>query len=238
MGIRKTGCQTLPATMLEKRNRRRDNHISHSPEMRMLALGGGKQTDRTDFWKQRTIMPSSTYSDTSARAKGKTENLEAFANIVPAGYVYHEKTIVPRDAFDHVASKLKWYDIFFPDQPISPEQGREAREFLTAEMETKRLSLDSELGFVCLHHCRKVLLLLVMTWRLTNEIWESVYVKQLDADGGYQPIDFPTAHRGTYCVWELGAVWHERNAWVRFLKSTRDDEAKRTYLGDCFSGSV
>ena len=42
----------------------------------------------------------------------------------------------------------------------------------------------------------------------------------------------------TYCVRELGPVWHERNAWVRFLSSPRDDAAKQAYLADRLSGSV
>jgi hypothetical protein len=39
-------------------------------------------------------------------------------------------------------------------------------------------------------------------------------------------------------VWELGPVWHERNAWVRFLSSARDDAAKQAYLDDRFAGEV
>jgi hypothetical protein len=47
-----------------------------------------------------------------------------------------------------------------------------------------------------------------------------------------------TIHRGTFCVWELGAVWHERQAWVRFLSSQRDEAAKLAYINDRFSGLV
>jgi hypothetical protein len=164
--------------------------------------------------------------------------LADLGNVVPAGYAYFEKRIVPQEAFTHPACLLKWYDILFPGLPITPEQSAEARSFLKGELDASRLQLESELGFVCLHHCREVLLLLVMTWRSTNEIWESTYMKELKGNKPYQPIEYPTRHRGTYCVWELGAVWHERNAWVRFLKSARDEAAKMDYLGDCFSGAV
>jgi hypothetical protein len=167
-----------------------------------------------------------------------TEPLGAFGNVVPDGYRYYEKRVAPREDFVHRACYLKWYDIWPADAAISPEQSAEARAFLRDEIDSRRLQLDSELGFVCLHQCRGVLLLIVVTWRNTNEMFESVYVKDLQGNGGYKTLDFATKHRGTYCVWELGPVWHERNAWVRFLKSARDVEAKRAYVGDRFSGSL
>ena len=58
-------------------------------------------------------------------------------------------------------------------------------------------------------------------------------IKMRDIDPGtYIRRKFKNEHRGTYCVWELGPVWHERNAWVRFIKSGRDEVAKRIYLSD------
>ena len=38
------------------------------------------------------------------------------------------------------------------------------------------------------------------------------------------------------CVWELGAVVHERAAWTRYLRTDRDRAAKIAYLEDRFSG--
>jgi hypothetical protein len=65
-----------------------------------------------------------------------------------------------------------------------------------------------------------------------------VYVDDPARGGGYVPVAFETSHRGTFCVWELGAIWHERDAWVRFLSSKRDAAAKLAYLNDRFSGRV
>jgi hypothetical protein len=179
-------------------------------------------------------------STTIGEQRGSTSgpSLAEFGNVVPAGYAYYEKVIVPREDFSHPACRLKWYDIRPADVVITPQQVEEVRSFVKDEIDSGRLRLESELGFVCLHHCGQVLLLLVTTWRQTNEMWESTYMKELKAGAGYVPIEYPNRHRGTYCVWELGAVWHERNAWVRFLNSPRDDAAKRAYLNDRFSGSV
>ena len=37
---------------------------------------------------------------------------------------------------------------------------------------------------------------------------------------------FESTHRPTFCVWELGAVWHEQQAWSRYLRSSRDESAE------------
>jgi hypothetical protein len=43
-------------------------------------------------------------------------------------------------------------------------------------------------------------------------------------------------HKGTYCVWELAPVWHEKQAWLRFLSSSRDETAAKEWLNDRFTG--
>jgi hypothetical protein len=82
------------------------------------------------------------------------------------------------------------------------------------------------------------LLLLLTTWRNTNEMWEVVYAKEAAQGNSYQPVMPDSGHRGAYCVWELGAAWHERHAWVRFLSSERDNTAKLAYINDRFSGNI
>jgi hypothetical protein len=165
-------------------------------------------------------------------------HLESLGNVVPEGYLYYEKIITPGDDLSLPTAYLKWYNLYPDDAPITREQDKETRDFITAEVTSGRLKLDGELGFVILHRAGSYLLLMVMTWRNTNEIWESVYTKEVNATAGYQLNNFETTHRGTYCVWELGAVWHERHAWVRFLSSKRDVAAKMAYIQDRFSGRV
>ncbi len=163
-------------------------------------------------------------------------NLSSLGNVVPEGYHYYEKLVTPGQDLSLPRAYLKWYDICRPDITISAEEHAESRAFLAAEVE--RLKLDDELGFVLLHRCGSALLLMLNTWRNTNEIWESAYAKDLTQAGGYQPTTFDTSHRATFCVWEPGAVWHERQAWVRFLASARDEQAKLAYIADRFAGRV
>jgi hypothetical protein len=159
-----------------------------------------------------------------------------FGNVVPDGYVYREKIVTPGRDLSLPNAYFKWYDIRPPEVEITVEQVSESRAFVAAQAE--RLRFANELGFVLLHRAGPVLLLLVTTWRNTNEIWESAYVKPADAAEGYVAIEFENNHRATFCVWELGPIWHERHAWVRFLSSKRDEQAKQAYIGDRFAGMV
>lgn len=165
-------------------------------------------------------------------------SLSTLGNVVPGGYTYSEKLVVPADDLLLSGARLKWYDIHPASSPITPAQRAEAQAFLSERAASGSLYLRDDLGFVILHRAGSILLLLLTTWRSINEMWESVYAKRADEPGGYQPVPQESSHKATYCVWELGPVWHERNAWVRFLSSARDDTAKQAYLDDRFSGSV
>ncbi len=43
---------------------------------------------------------------------------------------------------------------------------------------------------------------------------------------------------GVYCVWELGVVTYETEAWKRYLKSEKRAKDKLEYIGDRFEGIV
>ena len=150
-------------------------------------------------------------------------DLSVIDNVAP-GYVHRDKLIEPGEGLALKGAWLKWYDIALPDMPVPVEIRNLARAAVEREAAGGKMDLTGELGFVILHRCSKdFYFLLVCSWRHENEIWKST---------------FATPHRGTYCVWELGAVWHEQQAWKRYLRSARDDAAKLGYLGDSYRGEV
>jgi hypothetical protein len=101
-----------------------------------------------------------------------------------------------------------------------------------------KLNIDGELGFVIHHLCgESFYFLIVCTWRNQNEMWETLYGQDMSAGGGYQLVP-QGSHLEVICVWELGAVLHEQQAWSRYLRSARDVQAKRDYLEDRFTGTV
>jgi hypothetical protein len=168
----------------------------------------------------------------------KIPKLADLGNVVPEDYNYSQKKFSPGSILNLRGASLKWYNLYPPNFEITNEQVQETRSFLESEEEAGSLKLENELGFVILHRAGEYLLLLVITWRNTNEMWESIYLKKAEKKEAYTSIRFENEHRGTYCVWELGAIWHERNAWVRFIESKRDEEAKRIYMNDMFSGLI
>jgi hypothetical protein len=153
-------------------------------------------------------------------------------------YRHHAKYVTPRPPLEIEGARLKWYDIHRRETPIDEETRRSGRDFVAAEGRAGRLELDGDVGFALLHLCGDgTVLLLVCTWRNENELWESCYAK-LAGKAGFELVPRGGRHKPTYCVWEMGAVWHEAQAWSRFLVTARDEPARRAYLDDHYAGPV
>ncbi len=152
---------------------------------------------------------------------------------VAADYVHRDKLAVPRGGLVVSRSRLKWSNIASFETPVPAEIEVLARNCL------KDASISGNLGFVILHRCgESFYFLLVSTWRNENELWETVYAKANAAETGFKLFTFDSSHRGTFCIWELGVVWHEQKAWKRFLRSMRGPEDVANYLDDRYEGPV
>jgi hypothetical protein len=127
---------------------------------------------------------------------------------------------------------LKWYAVHPREQPIAEKVTRLARAYLTNEPPEAR-----GLGFVVLHRCgNDFYFLIVCTWRNSNELWQTVFYKDGDSMADFAPFPREGAHKPTLCVWELVPVIHEQQTWVRFLGSTRDENAAQAWLVDRYTG--
>ena len=165
--------------------------------------------------------------------------MSALEHHVESGYRHDTKMATPQPSIMLGDAILKWYDIAPADSPVPLAIRALARRCLRDGVKTGTLDVDAGLGFVILHRCgESFYFLLVSTWRNENELWETVWAKPDDGEVFFHPWALEGAHRPTFCVWELGAVAHERLAWTSFLRSPRDDAARRAYLRDCFEGTV
>jgi hypothetical protein len=154
-------------------------------------------------------------------------------------YTHISKLIRPAPSLVLDAGVLKWYDIAPADAPVPPEIRELARNGLEEASKSGALGLSGDLGFVILHRCgESFYFLLVLTWRNDNELWETVWAKDGENDASFRPWPIEATHRPTFCVWELGAVWHEQQAWSNYLRSERDQVAKRAYLHASYEGLV
>lgn len=159
--------------------------------------------------------------------------------VVGSAYRHQLKLVRPGRSIALGDAVLKWYDIAPPEAPVAPEVQELARRGLAEAARLGELRLGDGLGFVILHRCGEGFhFLLVSSWQNDNELWETVWAKDGDDDPEFHPFPVAGSHRPTFCVWELGAVAHERLSWSRYLFSARDAEARRAYLRDTFEGVV
>ena len=154
-------------------------------------------------------------------------------------YQHSSKLIRPEASLTLGDAVLKWYDIAPAEGPVPLAMRALARRNLRDGAKSGKLALSGELGFVILHRCgESFYFLLACTWRNDNELWETVWAKDGDQAIAFRPWPIEGTHRPTYCVWELGAVWHEQQAWSRYLRTSRDEAAKQIYLRDSLAGAV
>jgi hypothetical protein len=164
----------------------------------------------------------------------------AAANVVVRpDYRHGLKLVEPASTVALGDAVLKWYDIAPRGEPVTEQVRALARRGLADAVRLGELRLGEALGFVILHRCGAGFhFLLVSTWQNDNELWETVWAKDGDDDPEFHPWPLDGSHRPTFCVWELGAVAHERLAWSQYLLSDREEPARRDYLRDTFEGLV
>jgi hypothetical protein len=153
---------------------------------------------------------------------------------VKESYRHTPKWVTPSHPIETNGALLKWYGLHAENQPVPEEIDRLAHLYLT------QCSLEAKgLGFVILHRCgNDFYFLIVNTWRGNNEVWETVLYKDGDAMIDFAVFPREGRHKPTFCVWELAPVWHEKDSWERFLKSSRDQAAARSWLNDRYAGAA
>lgn len=154
-------------------------------------------------------------------------------------YVHVPKLVRPGMLLALDDATLKWYDITPAATPVPRDIRELACDAVCRASQAGELELSGDLGFVILHRCGEdFYFLIVATWRNDNELWETVRAKSGADEPGFEPWPTEGTHRPTFCVWELGAVCHEQQAWSRYLRSRRDVSARQAYLLDTHEGTV
>ncbi|MFH1585327.1 MAG: hypothetical protein ABIB79_00990 [archaeon] len=132
---------------------------------------------------------------------------------------------------------LKMYDML---RVVDREQNplKEAREFIKKEIEEGKITPWTGMGFSILSNG----FLNVSRWDTkypsvvknrvyefdnskTDRVFDSARLNSLEEDG-------------CFCVWELGIVTHEKEAWKRFISSKRTRKDKQDYLEDMITGDL
>ena len=173
-------------------------------------------------------------TDTTNRLSARLDDILANDLGVKDGYRHTPKWVTPGDPIETSGAIFKWYALAPQDEPVPEEIDRLARAYLAQHpLEAKGL------GFVILHRCGSdFYFLIVNTWRGNNEVWETLFYKNGAAMADFALFPRDGMHKPTFCVWELAPVWHEKEAWERFLKSSRDEPAAQSWLRDLDAGAA
>ena len=153
---------------------------------------------------------------------------------VPASYEHHDRRIEPRDPVIGSAAILKWYNVYDLSDTV-PDGVEAASRIKVAELlESGVVDPEYGMGLVVLHHASANDFLMVGGWRGHQEYWHSVLARAANSDEPWKPIELGE-FAPIMCVWEMSPVWHERDAWVAYLKSSRTSEDRRAWLSDQLS---
>ncbi|MCM3906351.1 MAG: curli production assembly/transport protein CsgE [Pyrinomonadaceae bacterium] len=153
---------------------------------------------------------------------------------ISESYRHITKSVKPGESLELSEAVIKWYEVYPQDLPLPDEIRQLARACLT------KTPLEFPgLGFVLLHRCgQDFYFLIACTWRNNNEILETVFYKDGVAMSEFAPFPREGSHKPAFCVWELVPVWHEQQAWVRFLNSPRDEAAAQMWVRDQYEGDA
>jgi len=131
---------------------------------------------------------------------------------------------------DHL--EMKFYSMLLENQARSSWDNVNAKTFLRSEVARKHIPAFSGLGFAILSRDM-----------LNAGVWDGIVLK--NQIYGFKQDDFFATVRpmeikdvGSFCVWELGIVQHERNAWIKYLMSKRTGEDKTNYIGSFIEGKL
>lgn len=159
------------------------------------------------------------------------ETLLARDSGIDDGYVHITKRVTAREQASTGAACFKWYDVHPPDREVPGEITRLARAAVAA-------ATTPGFGFVILHRCGSdFYFLILVTWRNNNEAWSTVYYKDATMQD-FALFAREGEHKPAFCVWELVPVWHEQQAWSRFLRSSRDARAAGEWQRDLYEGEA
>ena len=108
---------------------------------------------------------------------------------------------------------------------------QEARRFLEAEITGGRIEPLSGLGFAIFSEDT----LNVARWDKENPLVPPNRVYSYDGKN-FEQLDIRKV--GSFCIYEMVILAHERSVWERFLKSRGETEDKKEYLNSWFEGEI
>jgi hypothetical protein len=156
---------------------------------------------------------------------------------VPATYVHYPRTTEPGEPLVGRGSVFKWYRVFPAVDPVPEVLDAGTRTFVLSVLERGAINPAYGMGFVVLHHSTEFDFLFICSWRGHQELWDSLFYREAGESGAWTST--PQGEISPVCcVWEMAPIWHERNAWIRYLESARTRTDREAWLADTLRETV
>ncbi len=171
----------------------------------------------------------------TASPTSRIESLSHLGNL-PDAYTHEWRVALPLEPIVAADGVFKWYHVHRKGVAVRNDIDSKARRVVTNG--AQRWPLEYGLNFALLHQSTTGAYLIVGIWRGHQEWWRDVYAIGLGQHDEFSRVEESEGLAPGGCVWELGVICHERMAWHRYLFSERDEDAKRAWLEDVYSGTV
>ena len=132
--------------------------------------------------------------------------------------------------------KLKLYGIAYGQEEPRPELIRAALGAVDSTLPgPAHAHAHSELGFLGIHDGRDSNFVFLCWWENENELQHRVFYSPSDRPAQLRPA---TPQEPIACVWDLGVIAHEREAWIRHVLAKPGAPDRDGYLADALSGRI
>jgi hypothetical protein len=148
---------------------------------------------------------------------------------------YMPRPVAALETWAHGDWRLKTYTIAYRRETARPELVEAAKAAAVSVLPTPAVTPTRYgVGFLGVHDGRGGTLVFVDWWEDENELHHHVFLALGDDPADLRPA---TPDDMVGCVWDLGVVMHEREAWLRhvFAADAPDLDA---YLDDRLEGEI
>ena len=159
------------------------------------------------------------------------ENIESIGNL-RENYKHQSRTVRSRGLVTTPSLFLKLYSMAKDAHPTNKTIS-DATRLLEREVAEGKIDPLTGLGFAILSEG----MLNVARWDKEYPIVVKNQIYGFEGSiNSAKPLDIMDV--GSFCIWELGIVAHEKEAWKRFLDSERGKNEKCGYLSDFIEGNL
>lgn len=156
---------------------------------------------------------------------------------VDPSYEQRSRVVRPRSPLVEHGAVIKWYEVFVATDLDGDALRGDARAIVEARLASGEVPVEHGFGLSVLHHSTMLDYVVLGTWHATQELWLDVHTRAADATGSFRRMTIGI-DSSAFCTWELAPIWHEREAWVRYLRSDRDIAARRQFVADVLDGEA